>query len=136
MKIRKLKPGILIVAIAVLLPMLVAACGGGEPEELEVPVKVEHEKLDPETIKVKQDDKVTLKIEAEEPGEFHIHGYDIERDVQPGEVAELFFEADTTGKFKITFHAVETGEEEHEEEEHEDEENEEVEIGALEVHPR
>ena len=107
---RVLKPGVLIVAIAFLVALLAAACGGGEPEDLEIPVKLEHEKLDPETIKVKQGDMVTLKIEADGPGEFHLHGYDIEQDVGAGEVTDFFFEADTTGRFKITFHSLDEGE--------------------------
>ncbi len=97
----------LIVAV-VLLPLLLlkaAACGGGGPEELEIPVKLEHGKLSPETIRVKQDDMVTLKIEAEEPGELHLHGYDIEKEVVAGELVDFYFVAETTGRYQITFHA-------------------------------
>ena len=138
MLIRIWQPGTLMLTLAVMATLLSAACGGGDPEELEIPVKVEHEKLFPETIKVKQHDMVTLKVEAEEPGELHLHGYDIQMDVAPGEVADLFFEADATGRFKITFHRLEAGEGDHVEEEegeHEEEE-EEVQIGVLEVGPR
>ena len=118
------KPVTYLLGLALVVPLLMAACGGSEPEELEFHVKVEHEKLNPESIKVKQHDMVTLKIESEEPGEFHLHGYDIERDVKPGEVVDLVFEADITGGFKITFHNLE---------EHEGEDKE---VGFLEVRPR
>lgn len=130
----------------VLLIGLVAACGGGEPEELEIAVSVEGESMSPETIKVKQGDMVTLKIQVEKAGEFHLHGYDIEQDIEPGPAADFLFLADATGRFKITFHHAEEGEEDHEDEEdedededeedHEDEEGEEIEIGYLEVGPR
>jgi len=91
-----------------LIPLLLlaaAACGGGEPEELEIPVKLEHGKLSPETVRVKQGDMVTLKIETEEPGQLHLHGYDIEQDVSAGGVTDLFLVAETTGRYQITFHA-------------------------------
>ena len=33
--------------------------------------------------------------------EFHLHGYDLEAQVEPGEPAELAFEATVTGRFEI-----------------------------------
>jgi hypothetical protein len=95
----------LMVGLVMLIPLVAAACGGGGPEELEIPVKVEHEALDPETIQVKQGDMVTLKIEADHAGEFHLHGYDIARELSPTETVDLYFVADATGRFRITFHA-------------------------------
>ena len=124
---------------------MAVACGGGEPEELEIPVSVEGESMRPETIKVKQGDMVTLKIQVEEAGEFHLHGYDIEQDIEEGQITDFFFVADATGRFKITFHHSEEDEEEetnaegHErgtEENHEDDEDEEIEIGFMQVDPR
>jgi plastocyanin len=94
-----------LVGAAVLLLLAAAACGGGGPEELEIPVKLEHGALSPETIRVKQGDMVTLKIETEETGQLHLHGYDIEKDVSAGGVIDLFFVAETTGRYQITFHA-------------------------------
>ncbi len=88
-----------------LLLLAAAACGGGGPEELEIPVQLDQGKLSPETIRVKRGDMVTLKIEAEETGGLHLHGYDIEKDVAAGEVVDFFFVADATGRFQITFHA-------------------------------
>ena len=147
----------LIWVLVVLLPMLLlaaAACGGGGPEELEIPVKLIGDQLDPETIRVAQGDSVTLLIEVEEPGEFHLHGYDIEEDIEPGEAAEFFFVAEATGRFRITFHAAEEEHQSHNggqpgpdaavhngtpesprgEDNHD--EGEEVDIGFLEVRPR
>ena len=134
MNFRIMKLFALLTIVAVLTTLIAAACGGGEPEELEIPVRVEGESMSPETIKVKQGDMVTLKIQVEEAGEFHLHGYDIEKDIEPGEVTDFFILADATGRFKITFHHSEEGEEEHEDEE--DEEGEEIEIGYLQVGPR
>lgn len=135
-------------AITVLIALLAAACGGGgKPEDLVIPVKLEGGKLltvkdgvlSSENFEVKQDDRVTLKIEAEVPVEFHLHGYDITQDVMPGEVVDFFFEANIAGRFKITAHLLE----EHVEEEGEHGEGngdehseEEVEIAVLLVNPR
>lgn len=150
-----------LVALSTMLLLAVLACGGGGPEELEIPVKLIGDKLDPETIRVGQGDSVTLMIEVEEPGEFHLHGYDIEQDIEPGEAAELFFVADATGRFRITYHPAGNGEgshsddqqQSHESLEHQegqegtehqesqegsehDEEEEEVDVGFLEVLPK
>jgi hypothetical protein len=96
--------------------------------------------MEPGTIRVKQDDIVTLKIDAEESGEFHLHGYDIEQDIDEDEVADLYFVADATGRFRITFHHTGDAEAKKDDNEgdhgHDDEEDEEVDIGFLEVGPR
>ena len=154
MSIKALKPSGVITALTVLIMVFAMACGGGEPRELEIPVSVEDGKMTPETIEVKQDDKVTLKIQSDDAIEFHLHTYDIEKDVEPGTVVDLFFVADATGRFRITSHHLEeeqeaTGEEtgDHEAEEddgdHEtgeeagdNETEEETDIGFLEVRPR
>lgn len=140
MYIRILKPGVLVTAIVILATILATACGSDEPGELEIPVKLEHDTLNPEIIKVKHNDMVTLNIESEEPAEFHLHGYDIEKEVGPDRKVDLFFEADITGRFKITMHRLEETEEHESEpgEDHSDEggEREEIEIGFLEVRPR
>ena len=113
---------------------LIAACGGSDPEELDFPVKMENGSLNPATIQVKQGDMVTLKIDTEEAGEFHLHGYDIEMDVPAGVPTDFFVLADITGRFKITFHAA--GDEHEGEDEEQDDEEGEIEIGILEVRPR
>ncbi|MDQ4000970.1 MAG: hypothetical protein M3283_08240 [Actinomycetota bacterium] len=32
---------------------------------------------------------------------FHLHGYDLEEEVEPGELTELAFDATLTGRFEI-----------------------------------
>jgi hypothetical protein len=59
-----------------------------------------------------------LQITSDRPIEFHVHGYDLEEEVQPGEPVELMFEATTTGRFPIEDHDTE------------------VELGTLVVQPR
>jgi heme/copper-type cytochrome/quinol oxidase subunit 2 len=65
--------------------------------------------MEPSDITVTEGDRIVLRITADSPHEVHLHGYDIEREVAPGEPAELSFEADLTGRFTIEDH--ETGEE-------------------------
>ena len=138
-----------IAAFAVMILALAAACGGGEPQELEIPVSVEDGEMTPEVIKVKQGDMVTLKIQSRETIQFHLHTYDIETTVEPGTVEDFFFVADATGRFRITSHRLggergqpedgsgdhENGEEEHEAPEEQPEDGE-TDIGFLEVGPR
>jgi hypothetical protein len=50
--------------------------------------------------------------------ELHLHGYDVEGEVEPGEKARLHFEADITGRFEIEDHESES------------------ELGVLQVRPR
>ena len=86
-----------------------------QAENLKMSVMIEHDhhdsenmiKLVPKVIRVKQNDRVTLNIKTMQNGIMHIHGYDIENEVKKGELGNLHFEANATGRFKITFHAKE-----------------------------
>ena len=50
---------------------------------------------------VDEGDQVRFRITSDSPMEFHLHGYDLEAEVEPGEPAELAFEATVTGRFDI-----------------------------------
>ena len=86
-----------------------------QAENLKMSVMIEHDhhdseniiKLVPKVIRVKQNDKVSFNIKTMQNGIMHIHGYDIENEVKKGELGNLHFEANATGRFKITFHAKE-----------------------------
>jgi len=86
-----------------------------QAEDLKIAVMIEHDhhdsenmiKLVPKIIRVKQNDRVTLKIETMQNGIMHLHGYDIENEVKKGKLGNFHFEANATGRFKITFHAKE-----------------------------
>ena len=72
----------------------------------------------PETIKVNQDDEVTIKITSDETEEFHVHAYDNSVELEPGKQATLTFTASLSGRFPFEL------------------ENSKTEIGALEVQPK
>ena len=141
MNTKKLKLTGLLLAVGLIAIIAGAACSGGDPQELDIEVRIDHGVMNPETIEVIQGDMVTLKILADEGGEFHLHTYDIEMDIEASSETDFFFVAEATGRFKITYHP--QGESEHNEEEKErekehDQQDEagEIEVGFLEVQPR
>ena len=56
------------------------------------------------TIRVHQQDVVTLKWSSDRPLTIHLHGYDIEKEVKPGGGAEMKFTARATGRFTVETH--------------------------------
>ena len=82
--------------------------GAGQPsaEGTSVPVKFLDSQLSPETIRVSQGDSVTLSLETDQPGTFHIHGYDYHQEARVGEITNFQFTADATGRFRINFHGM------------------------------
>jgi len=57
--------------------------------------------MTPDEISVDEGDEATLRITSDEPLEFHLHGYDLEADVEQDEPAALTFDATITGRFNI-----------------------------------
>ena len=90
----------------------------GVPRDRVFDVSIEGGEMSPAEISVNEGDRVMLRVSSDKPMEFHVHGYDVEREVGPGRKAELHFEADLTGRFEI--------------EDHESEK----ELGVLQVRPR
>jgi hypothetical protein len=60
-------------------------------------------------IRVKQGDVVKLRWSSDRPITLHLHGYDIERTVEPGAIAEMNFTARATGRFPVEEHRPQTG---------------------------
>jgi len=58
-------------------------------------------------IKVKKGDQVTIVVSADAEDDIHLHGYDIEKPVEPGEPASFKFTADIEGIFEIESHVAE-----------------------------
>ena len=100
-----LKFPILVAAVALMNLILAVACSSSDPEALDLPITIKSGVMDPETIKVKQGDMVTLKILADEGGEFHLHTYDIESAIPADQETDFYFVAEATGRFKITYHS-------------------------------
>jgi heme/copper-type cytochrome/quinol oxidase subunit 2 len=57
--------------------------------------------------KVKKGDKVTIVVSADAHDVIHLHGYDIEKDIEPGKPATFKFTASIEGIFEIESHVAE-----------------------------
>lgn len=77
------------------------------PEERAVEVEIQGDEMSPAEVTVGEGDRVTLKFTADRPRELHLHGYDREVEIEPGETATLSLEATLTGRFEVEAH--ETG---------------------------
>jgi hypothetical protein len=58
----------------------------------------------PRTLRVTEGDRVRLRWTADAPTVLHLHGYDLEREVAPGRMAEFGFDAYATGRFPVEVH--------------------------------
>ena len=75
--------------------------------ELTFDLKVAHGRI-PDTmrlIRVKQGDVVRMRWTTDRPLVLHLHGYDIEKRVEPRATTELTFTASATGRFPVHVHA-------------------------------
>jgi hypothetical protein len=77
------------------------------PQTREFDLSISGEAMEPSDITVTEGDRVVLRITADAPLEVHLHGYDLEEEVEPDEPARLSFEADLTGRFEIEDHEAE-----------------------------
>lgn len=89
-----------------------------EERERVYDVAIEDGAMNPAEISTEEGDQVTLLLTSDSLVEVHLHGYDLEEEVSPGEETVLSFEANLTGRFEIEDHESET------------------ELGALLVQPR
>ena len=56
-------------------------------------------------VRVKLGDVVTLRWSVDRSMTLHLHGYDIEKRVEPGVTGEMTFKARATGRFPVHAHA-------------------------------
>ena len=84
----------------------IAACGNGETEAITFNLEIEDCSLkqDEPVLRAEQGDEVTISITSDENLSFHLHGYDVEREVGPGAPVSFEFTANATGSFPFTIH--------------------------------
>ena len=75
------------------LTFMLPIAGGRLPENMQL-------------VRVKQGDVVTLRWSTDRSLLLHLHGYDIERRVEPGTVVEMRFTARATGRFPVHVHSI------------------------------
>ena len=61
----------------------------------------------PADIKVAKGDEVRIVVSSDAHDDIHLHGYDIEKPVEPGQPARFSFTADIEGIFEIESHVAE-----------------------------
>jgi FtsP/CotA-like multicopper oxidase with cupredoxin domain len=61
----------------------------------------------PPEIQTKKGDTVVIVVSADASDEIHLHGYDIEKEVQPGQAVRFQFTANLEGEFEIESHNAE-----------------------------
>jgi len=94
--------------------LLISACNPDVPEVREFDVELQYGSeasvlMDPDFIEIKQNDTLILKVVSYQKGMLHVHGYDLALMVDQASTAVLEFEAVTTGRFEVMFHAVVLG---------------------------
>ena len=102
---------IVLIALVVLFFLLRPGSPAPESSDLEeetqeevVAVAINEVIMSPPEVTVYEGDQVKLQITSDRPIEFHLHGYDLTEEVEPGETADLSFEATDTGRFGIEDH--------------------------------
>jgi hypothetical protein len=61
----------------------------------------------PAEIHAKKGDTLVIVVSADAPDEVHLHGYDIEKEVAPGQAVRFQFKANLEGEFEIESHKAE-----------------------------
>jgi hypothetical protein len=81
---------------------------GAKGADLAFNLRIENGRVpdDMRVVRVKQGDVVTLRWSVDQPVILHLHGYDIERRVEPGAFGEISFTAGATGRFPVHAHPV------------------------------
>ena len=115
---RRVSPVVLAVVSALAAALLLASCGDDGPKDREFSIDYVSGQASDRVFKAKQGDQVTIKIKSDSEGEVHLHGYDIEADMEAGGTLGITFEARVTGRFLI------------------EEEHTETVMGYLEIEPR
>lgn len=59
------------------------------------------------TYDVSKGSTVTINVTSDSADTIHVHGYEIEKDVVPGQPLVITFTADQTGRYEIETHAIE-----------------------------
>lgn len=90
-------------------------------------------KLTPDIVTVTEGEELLVNVVTDEAGEFHVSGYEIEKDMEIGETAQVRFTAVLPGRYNLELHP---GDDDGADHDNEHSEEEDIVIGALVVNPR
>jgi len=96
-----------VLRLAAILPLLGAiAAPRAQAADVAFDLEIEHDRVpqNMRLIRVKQGDAVKLRWTTDRSMVLHLHGYDIEKRVEPGTVTEMAFIAHATGRFSVEEH--------------------------------
>ncbi|MDQ3856257.1 MAG: cupredoxin domain-containing protein [Chloroflexota bacterium] len=93
-----------LVALGGLFTVLRPDTSGAGPQHRTLEARIQDGKLSPATIEVYEGDQLTLRLTSDKAAELHLHGYDRELEVEPGETATLELKADQGGRFELEDH--------------------------------
>lgn len=97
-----------VVVFAVVGAVLVFASQGPPPQPRTFRLQVTGTRMSPDQVQANQGDTLTITIEADQPEEIHLHGYDKHFFPAPGQPATLTFAGDRTGSFVLEIEASST----------------------------
>ncbi len=100
-------PILLLVLVALFLVLRPDPPTAGGPQEETIDLKIAGGAMTPDEITVEEGDQVVLRVTSDRPVGIHLHGYDLEEEVESGEPTELSFDATITGRFEIEDHDTE-----------------------------
>ena len=112
---RNQRIGLIIAAVVVaVVAIAIASSGGGGAKTANPQPKVNRIQIrggkpvgGPADIKVKKGDRVQIVVSADAHDLIHLHGYDIEKPVEPGRPATFKFTANIEGIFELESHVAE-----------------------------
>jgi hypothetical protein len=114
---RNQRIGLVVAALAAAVVAFVIASVGGDdggttaasPKSQATRIQIGGGKVagGPPEVKVKKGDPVVIVVSADAPDDVHLHGYDIEKKVEPGQPARFRFKANLEGEFEIESHVAE-----------------------------
>ncbi len=96
----------LMLFVVVLATVNLVGVAAAQASEVTFDIKIEKGKVpqNMRLIRIKQGDAVKLRWTTDRTITLHLHGYDIEKKVEPGAVTEMAFEARATGRFSVEEH--------------------------------
>ncbi len=112
MNVKNLVKAAIIATAVVLTALLAAACEEREPQNIAFDMEIVGGELtgDETTLTVNQDDTVTINWTSDMPLLVHLHGYNIETQLESGVTAQMSLVADATGRYDIAIHAADVHE--------------------------
>lgn len=79
---------------------MMSGSAADRPQEKTFDLTIERGAMAPDEIIVDEGDKVNLQIISDRPLEFHPHGYDLGKEIEPNEPEQLSFDATIPGRFE------------------------------------